>query len=78
MNGDTRAQVAATPSVMLSPKATTRVTVKRGGGGGGGETTTGNAQLAVRCWASRAVQVTVVDPIGKAAPTSGVHVVATG
>ncbi len=59
---------------MLSPKASTADAFNFSAGC----TVTGNAQLAVRLWASVAVQVTVVLPSGNDAPMSGVQVVVTG
>ena len=66
--------VARTPAVMLSPKARKFVAVSCGGL----VTLTWNVQEAARSPASRAVQVTFVDPTAKVDPLGGVHVVATG
>jgi hypothetical protein len=64
----------ATPQVRLSPNA--RYSVNRSSGGG--RTVTVNSQVAVRVPASRAWQVTRVEPISNGEPDGGEHVVVTG
>jgi len=59
---------------MLSPNATKLVMLMMGAGGW---TTTLKEHESVRCRASTAVQVTVVDPTGKSAPLAGEHDTAT-
>jgi len=59
---------------MLSPNAMNRVALIRGGA----VTTMANEQLSVRLRASVTLQMTVVDPIGKADALGGMHVIATG
>ena len=66
--------VGSTPAVMLSPKATKRVTVSRGGM----FTVTPNWQDAVRCRESVAVHVTLVAPIGNVVPLAGAQFTVTG
>jgi hypothetical protein len=68
------AVVPSSPAVMLSPNATKRVSEI----GARASTVTVSVQLLVRCFASVAVHVTVVVPMGKVAPLSGVHVMFTG
>ena len=62
------------PHVMLSPKATKRVTVSLGGA----RTETLNAHTSVRCRTSVAVQPTLVVPIGNSDPLAGVQAIDTG
>ena len=64
----------SSPYVMLSPNA--RNFVRRILGGA--VTVTVTLQLDVRCWASVAVQVTVVAPSGNVTPLAGVHDVVIG
>ena len=64
------------PNVMLSPNATNRVTTSTGLGGT--TTVTGIVQLALRCSASVALQLTVVVPTLKLAPLTGVHASVNG
>src|SRR5262245_9227308 len=59
---------------MLSPNATNLVSAICGTF----TTVTGNEHIAVRSWASRAVQLTTVVPTEKLEPLGGVHVVVTG
>jgi hypothetical protein len=59
---------------MLSPNATKLVMLMVGVGGW---TTTLKEHESVRCRASMAVQVTVVEPTGKSAPPAGAHETAT-
>lgn len=59
---------------MLSPNATYRVTDIRGGA----VTVTPKPQDAVWRFASTALHVTMVDPIGYSAPLEGVHVIVIG
>jgi hypothetical protein len=62
------------PSVRLSPKARKVVAVSRGGA----VTWTAKPHDARAPRASAAVHVTVVDPIGNAAPEAGAHATVTG
>jgi hypothetical protein len=59
---------------MLSPNARNFVALNCGGR----VTVTGKAHDEVRWSASRAVQLTLVDPTGKLDPLGGVHDVVTG
>ena len=64
----------SSPHVMLSPNATNLVRVMRGGL----VTVMLKTQESVRCSASTAVHVTVVDLTGNSEPLGGVHAVAIG
>ena len=61
------------PAVMLSPNARNLVAFRLGP-----TTVTANVQLAVRCWASVAVQVTLVEPTGNDDPLDGLQPTMTG
>jgi hypothetical protein len=64
---------------MLSPKATKRVADSCGTGGlGAARTCTSNSHDAVRCLASSAVHLTIVDPTAALLPFAGEHDEFTG
>jgi hypothetical protein len=69
-----RGQGVSDPSVMLSPNARNLVALKRPGR----VTVTEKVQDADCCWASMAVQLTVLAPTGKEAPLAGVQVDVSG